>query len=151
MPGLVGKDQLSEQEISQQVATLCHLPAPHQAFLESAAPVVKQLRRRQFISDFVRLYHDQGVQALRPEDLRRVLVGLAKDLDDQAERVPAAAESESAVPPYNKRFTGRLDELMLLPERLNDDRSGVICGVHGLGGIGKTELAFTNALAFASA
>ena len=55
------------------------------------------------------------------------------------------------MPPYNKRFSGRLDELMALREQLQDDRAGVISGVHGLGGIGKTELAFTYAHAFAAA
>jgi hypothetical protein len=43
------------------------------------------------------------------------------------------------------------DELLALRERLKDDQAGVICGVHGLGGIGKSELVFTYAHAFASA
>jgi len=63
------------REVARKVAELCGLPAPHEPFLESAAPVVKQLRRRQFISDFVRPFHDEGVEALRREDLRRVLAG----------------------------------------------------------------------------
>ena len=51
-----------------------------------------------------------------------------------------ADASLSTVPAYNKHFTGRLDELLLLRERLiKDDRTGVIYGIQGLGGIGKTE------------
>ncbi len=88
---------------------------------------------------------------LRREDLRRVLAELAKDLDGRAELVRRAELSRSTVPPYNKRFCGRLDELLELRERLKDDRAGVVCGVQGLGGVGKTELAFTYAHAFASA
>src|SRR5262249_23566437 len=57
--------------------------------------------------------------------------------------------SESTVPPYNRHFTGRLDELVELRGRLVDNQAGVIAGIHGLGGIGKTELALTYAHAFA--
>jgi len=65
--------------------------------------------------------------------------------------VRGAALSENTVPPYNRKFTGRLDELLQLREQLKDDRAGVVCGIHGLGGIGKSELAFTYAHAFAAA
>jgi hypothetical protein len=96
-------------------------------------------------------FYRQGLDALRQQELHGVLAGLARVLDEGAAMVRAAAESANTVPPYNKRFSGRLDELLLLRERLKDDRAGVICGIHGLGGIGKTELAFTYAHAFASA
>jgi hypothetical protein len=141
VPGLLGAGALCEHEVARRVADLCAVPPPHEAFVESTAPVVKQLRRRQF--NAVQPFYQQGVDALRREDLRQVLNGLAHDLDQRAERVRQAAESPNTVPPYNKRFSGRLDELLALRERLKDDQAGVICGVHGLGGIGKTELAFT--------
>jgi tetratricopeptide (TPR) repeat protein len=108
-------------------------------------------------------FQTTGVEALRREDLRKVLATLAKDLKDRAQHVGDAAKSRSTIPPYNRRFVGRLDELALLRERLHQGRTGVISGhkgdlpedkstitsVHGLGGIGKTELAFTYAHAFA--
>ncbi len=109
------------------------------------------MRRRQLLLDFVQPFHNQGVEALRREDLRRVLSELARDLDEHAQLVAAAANSASTVPNYNPKFSGRLDELLDLRKRLKDDRTGVICGIHGLGGIGKTELAYAYAHAFASA
>jgi hypothetical protein len=79
------------------------------------------------------------------------LCGIGNGDNDDNVDPKRAGESESTVPPYNVRFSGRLDELLWLRHRLQDDRAGVVCGVHGLGGIGKTELAFTYAHAFASA
>lgn len=148
VPGLISGN-ISEQQVAQKVADLCGLPAPHDAFLNAASPVVKQLRRRQLNS--VHPFYHEGLDALRHEDLRRVLVDLAHDLDKRVARVRKAAESESTVPPYNRKFSGRLDELLALRDRLKNDQSGVVTGIHGLGGIGKTELAFTYAHAFASA
>ncbi len=151
VPGFTGKGTLGEQAVAQKIAELCHLPAPYNGFLASAAPVVKQVRRRQLLSDFAKPFADEGLDALRRDDLHRVLSTLARDLDHHAQLVTAAASSETTVPPYNKKFSGRLDELLELRKRLKDDQAGVVCGVHGLGGIGKTELAFTYAHAFASA
>ena len=118
-------------------------------FQDSAnpSPVLKQLRRRQFVE--VHRFYDEGRDALRREDLRRVLTGLAKDIDERADRVRSAAESANTVPPYNKKFSGRVDELLDLRARLKSDHAGVVCGLNGLGGIGKTELAFAYAHAFA--
>lgn len=149
VPGLVGKGQLAEHEVAKRVAKLCAVKLPGNGFVESAAAVVKEIRRRQF--NAVQPFYMQGTDALRRDDLRRVLAELAKDLDGRAELVRQAELSRSTVPPYNKRFSGRLDELLELRERLKDDRAGVVCGVQGLGGVGKTELAFTYAHAFASA
>jgi tetratricopeptide (TPR) repeat protein len=149
VPGLVGRDVLDEHEVARRVAELCAVPPPHEAFVESTASVVRQLRRRQF--NVVQPFYQEGLAALRRDDLRRLLTDLARDVDERAEQVRLAAESPNTVPPYNKRFSGRLDELLELRTWLKDDQTGVICGVHGLGGIGKSELAFTYAHAFASA
>jgi len=147
VPGLY--ESLSEQEVAQRVADLCGVPSPREEFLGSASAVVRQLRRRQ-LND-VQPFYNRGVEALREADLRRVLEALAANLDGRAEQVRRAAESESTVPPYNRNFSGRVEELLDLRQRLNDDRAGVIASIHGLGGIGKSELAFTYAHAFASA
>jgi tetratricopeptide (TPR) repeat protein len=150
--GLREQEMLSEQEVACQIADLCGLPAPHETFIAASSPIVHQMRnRRQITADFVQPLAEVGIQALLRDDLRRVLSRLARDLDERAGLVRKAAESKSTVPPYNKKFSGRLDELLALRDRLKDDRAGVVCGVHGLGGIGKTELAFTYAHAFASA
>ena len=100
VPGLVaaaGAPRLSEQEVARQVAELCGVPPPHAAFLDAAAPVVKQLRRRQI--NAVQPFYRAGVEWLRREDSRRVLQELARDLHERAERVRHAAESEHSVTP----------------------------------------------------
>ncbi len=151
VPGFIGKGALDDNAVALKVAELCGVPAPYEVFLASTAPVVKQVRRRQLLTDFTKPFADEGIDALRRDDLHRVLSTLAQDLNHHAQLVSTAATSETTVPPYNKMFSGRIDELLELRKRLKDDQAGVVCGVHGLGGIGKTELALTYAHAFASA
>jgi len=157
VPGLTGKGQLSDQQLAQKLAEISKLPEGDRAkLLAETPPVVKHLRRRQLTHNQpfcdVHAFFDAGLDALHREDLRQLLDQLAHDLDHHAELLAQADASLSTVPAYNKNFTGRLDELLALRERLiKDDRTGVIYGVHGLGGIGKTELAFTYAHAYASA
>jgi hypothetical protein len=109
-----------------------------------ADQILQQLQRRQYCD--VRPFFNEGLDALKREDLRRILADLAKGLDEQSQRVRHAAQSDNTVPAYN-RFSGRTDELLDLRERLKHHRSGVVCGIHGLGGIGKTELAYACAQA----
>ena len=157
VPGLTGQGQLSDQALAEQLAGLSPLADGARAkILAETPPVLKHLRRRQLTHNQtfcdVQSFYDAGLDSLRREDLRRVLNDLARNLDHHAELLRQADASLSTVPAYNAKFTGRLDELLALRERLiKDDRTGVIYGVHGLGGIGKTELAFAYAQAYASA
>ena len=66
------------------------------------------------------------------------------------ERIRNAGQSPNRVPPYNKKFCGRRKELNAIRQKLQDSRSGVVHGINSLGGLGKTELAFTYAHGFAS-
>src|SRR5882724_1076834 len=147
-PGL-DNEKHGEDEVAGTVAELCGIPPTGAPLLAGTTQVIRQLRRRQlrYVTHFFR----EGLSALRREDLRCVLQRLARDLEGGIEHLRRAAASESTLPPYNKRFSGRIEELLALRERLKDDWAGVISGVHGLGGIGKTELALTYAHAFAGA
>ena len=156
VPGLTD-GKLSEQDFSRQIADFLKISDSDRDKLLAETPhVVKHLRRRQMSHNLpshdVHSFYTEGVETLRRDDLRQVLSKLAQDLDHHAELLARADASDYTIPPYNKNFSGRLDELLQLREWLDkDDRTGVIHGVHGLGGIGKTELAFTYAWGYASA
>jgi hypothetical protein len=105
VPGFVGKvaglkeqKTLSEEEVARHVAELCGLPTPYERFVAAASPVLHQMRdRRQITAEFVQPLCDEGIKALRREDLRKALSRLAQDLDERAEQVRKAGESESTV------------------------------------------------------
>ncbi|HQZ67005.1 MAG TPA: toll/interleukin-1 receptor domain-containing protein, partial [Planctomycetaceae bacterium] len=154
---------MTEQQVAESIAQLTKrtLADLTPGLAADALKVTGEMSLRQLT--MAQSFYSQGLDSLRREDLRKVLAMLAKDLDDRAQHVADAAKSRSTIPPYNRRFVGRLDELTLLRDRLHQGRTGVISGhkgdlptdkiaitsVHGLGGIGKTELAFTYAHAFA--
>ncbi|MBI5832255.1 MAG: tetratricopeptide repeat protein [Armatimonadetes bacterium] len=156
VPGLIGEGYLDDQAVAAAVADLTGLTGSARAVMLAETPaVVQHLRRRQMSPSAPAVdataFYGLGGEALQHADLRQVLDELAHDVDRHAARVAQADSSLSTVPGYNPCFTGRLDELLELREQmLRDDRTGVIYGVHGLGGIGKTELAFAYAHAFAA-
>lgn len=156
VPGLTD-DKLSDHDFARQIADFLKISETDRVkLLAETPPVVKHLRRRQMThnqpSHDVHSFYTEGIDALRRDDLRQVLNKLAQDLDHHAELLAKADASITTIPPYNRNFSGRLDELLQLREWLDkDDRTGVIHGVHGLGGIGKTELALTYAHGYASA
>jgi len=151
---------MTEQQVAEEIARLFQRPADT-LLAREAVTVGAQVSQRQLTQ--VRPFYDAGLVALRHQDLLKVLAGLAKNLSTRSDHVEAAARSRNTIPPYNRRFVGRLEELELLRNRLHQGRTGVISGhkgnlpedksamasVQGLGGIGKTELAFTYAHAFA--
>lgn len=156
VPGLTDS-KVSDENFARQIADFLKLSDSDSArLLVETPPVVKHLRRRQMTHNQpfcdVHSFYSEGIETLRRDDLREVLNKLAQDLDYHAELLAKADASITTIPPYNRNFSGRLDELLQLREWLDkDDRTGVIHGVHGLGGIGKTELALTYAHGYASA
>jgi len=154
IPGLYSKPLLTEQEVAKEIANLSQHESNHQ-FVDEVVPLIREFRRRQLVAHVVenqiQPFQHQGMTSLKKETLRHILEQLGRDLERRSLDVQLAAESENEVPAYNKNFTGRLDELVELRRMLTDQQTGVIAGIHGLGGIGKTELAFTFAHAFASA
>lgn len=148
IPAMYGKPMPPEHETARQITELCKLPLPHDLFIRDAENLVRQFRRRQL--HVVQPFYNAGLKALQQADLRTQLQALAKSVTERVEQLDRAATSESTVPPYNPNFTGRVEELINLRGLLTNHHTGVVAGVHGLGGIGKTELAFTFAHAYAS-
>ncbi len=147
VPGFLSKPMLPEHEVAAKVAELCGF-APSERFTTDLCPVVKEARRRQLVNLVLPL-KNAGVKALQEADLKATLATLARHIEERVEETKRADASTNRVSPYNTKFTGRLDELLELRTMLTDNRAGVIAGIHGLGGIGKTELAYTYAHAFA--
>ncbi len=106
------------------------------------------LRRRQYVD--LRPWFPEGAEALRRDEVWRKMVLLEQQIADRLERADRAAASPTTVPPHNVNFVGRAEELRRLREGLALGRVGAITAVHGIGGIGKSALAFEYAHAFAA-
>ncbi len=151
VPGLVGPGQLPDAELARALAKL--FPPKDESleeFLAATATFIHQLRRRDFSHSHLPAAFAAGPSSLQQLQTRSVLATLAQDLEHHSQRVLRAAKSPSTVPTLNPKFSGRRDELFRLRKELVDNQTGVISAIHGLGGMGKTDLAFTYAWAHAS-
>ncbi len=147
VPGLTDSG-MAPADVSAEIEKLSQVQPPREDFLRETPPVVSQLRKRQLqpVHDF----YQKGREALLELDLRKTLTRLAAKVQGHKDRVTAAALADhNTFPPYNKNFTGRYEELRNLRLRLMQGSAGVVYGIQGLGGIGKTELALTYAQAYA--
>ena len=99
----------------------------------------------------VRPWRIEGIAALLRRDAVRDRLRLLDDEIDQRLRRMAQVTSSMAVnlPAHNRNFVGRHDELRQLREIVACNRIGAIAAVRGLGGIGKTALAYEYAHTFA--
>ena len=97
----------------------------------------------------LRPWFPEGATALAREQVRARVRGLG---DDIWKRIERARRSETAVGNlmrFNPFFVGRTAELQALDETLRRPASiGVVSAVHGLGGLGKTELTVQYAHAY---
>lgn len=105
------------------------------------------MRRRQYVN--LQPWRPKGIEALREEEVCRLIQGLDEQIAERMDKTAKAANSRSTVPSHNERFVGRKEELRKLHETLALGRVGAITAVHGIGGIGKSALAFEYAHAFA--
>ncbi len=88
----------------------------------------------------MRAWFPQGVAALDREDVRQQVRILCSSLWERIDRAHRAATIDGNIPPLNPFFVGRTDELQTLHSVLFAGRVGNIAVVHGLGGMGKSEL-----------
>ncbi|HWB54821.1 MAG TPA: toll/interleukin-1 receptor domain-containing protein, partial [Tepidisphaeraceae bacterium] len=96
-----------------------------------------------------RPWRDGGLEALQREDVRQRLRQLSQQIDHRIQLCDRVEKSPTTVPPYNPKFVGRVEDLRKLRHTLEENPVGALVGVQGIGGIGKTELAFAYAHAYA--
>lgn len=101
---------------------------------------LEDLKRRKYVD--LRPWWPEGMLALEREDVRRRIAALEDQIQERLERGKRRDESPTTVPPHNSRFVGRQDELRQLREALAKGHIGAITALHGIGGIGKSALAF---------
>ena len=108
---------------------------------------MRNLKRRQYLD--VRKWWLEGPLALAREDVRHRLELLDQQIGERLERLGRVQASPTTIPDHNPNFVGRMDELRRLREALALGRVGAIVALHGIGGIGKSALAFEYAHAYA--
>jgi tetratricopeptide (TPR) repeat protein len=90
-----------------------------------------------------------GVQALQDAEVRRRVKALGQGVHEQVAQARRARQAPGNLRRHNPSFVGRAAELRALRHQLSGGAVGVVTAVHGIGGMGKTELAVTYAHAYA--
>lgn len=116
-------------------------------FAEKAKAWIEKVSRRQRF-DFRPWYND-GADSLKETDVKTRLEELKKSLHDRILRMRRVANALGNLPAPNIRFVGREREMKLLHESVGLGKFGVLTAVHGMGGLGKTAIAFQYAYAYA--
>jgi tetratricopeptide (TPR) repeat protein len=90
-----------------------------------------------------------GVAALQDAEVRRRVKALGQGVHEQVAQARRARAAPGNLRRHNPSFVGRAAELRALRHQLTGGAVGVVTAVHGIGGMGKTELAVTYAHAYA--
>lgn len=107
----------------------------------------RNLKRRQYVD--VRNWWVEGPRALERQDVRQRLQDLEGGVRARLERLARMRASPTTVPDRTAKFVGRRDEIEQIRRTLAYGRVGAIAAVHGIGGVGKSALAFHYAHAYA--
>jgi tetratricopeptide (TPR) repeat protein len=110
------------------------------AFDQENAYWTQKIGTREYLD--LRPFFPEGPRALERPEIRLLLAGLDQQIAERLDRAKHVARSPTTMPRHNRDFTGRVEELHRLRQALFGGRVGVIAAVHGLGGIGKSALAF---------
>lgn len=116
-------------------------------FEEKAKAWVAKISRRQRF-DFRPWYHE-GADSLKRMDVKKRLEELKKALHSRIHRMRRIAKAPGNLPAPNARFVGREREMQSLHNSVGLGKFGVLTAVHGVGGLGKTAIAFQYAYAYA--
>lgn len=143
-----------DHELSQAMPGEAIAPiyiATHPTFEEQASDALNEwmhnLKRRQYVD--VRNWRSEGPRALQHEDVRVRLALMDQQISERLKRVTRVKASPTTIPEHNDKFVGRTNELRQLREALALGRVGAITALHGIGGVGKSALAFEYAHAYA--
>ena len=90
-----------------------------------------------------------GVKALQEAQVRQKVKALGQGVHDQLRQARLAKQAPGNLRRHNPFFVGRVAELRVLRHQLTGGAVGLVTAVHGIGGMGKTELAVTYAHAYA--
>ena len=94
-------------------------------------------------------WYTDGEAALRREEIRARLEALAKGLGRKLALAERGEQSPTNIPRHNRQFCGRIHELKALRQCFAEGEYGLTPVLRGLGGEGKSALAFAYAHAFA--
>jgi tetratricopeptide (TPR) repeat protein len=89
-------------------------------------------------------------RALQDAEVRRRVAALGLGISEQVRQSHLANEAPGNLRRHNPGFVGRRNEIAALRHQLAGGAVGVVTAVHGIGGMGKTELAVTYAYLFAN-
>ena len=106
----------------------------------------REVERVQF--EKLQPWFDDGVAALRDAQVRDRLKALGAGVYRHLRQARLAKQAPGNLRRHNPGFVGRVTELRKLREQLSGGHVGVVTAVHGIGGMGKTELAVTYAHAY---
>jgi tetratricopeptide (TPR) repeat protein len=117
-------------------------------FRAKAAAWLEKVSRRQRID--LRPWRDEGADSLKRMDVKKRLEELKESLRKRITRMRVISEVPGNLPAPNPRFVGREREMEMLHKATALGRLGVIAAVHGVGGLGKTAIAFQYSYAYAN-
>ena len=119
-----------------------------EGFRAKAAQWLEKVSRRQRID--LRPWRDEGADSLKRIDVKKRLEELKESLRKRITRMRVISEVPGNLPAPNPRFVGREREMEMLHKATALGQLGVITAVHGVGGLGKTAIAFQYAYAYAN-
>jgi hypothetical protein len=90
-----------------------------------------------------------GVEKLQEAEVRQRIKALGQGVHEQLRQAHLATQAPGNLRRHNPSFVGRVAELRALRQQLTGGAVGVVTAVHGIGGMGKTELAVAYAHAYA--
>ncbi|MGL5095440.1 MAG: hypothetical protein ACRDD1_07625, partial [Planctomycetia bacterium] len=131
---------------AESVATVYFVEVPGGGE-QANAKRLDELTRGNFTD--LRPWFPNGPRKLKEEEVQRRMDALGVSLWERIDRARRARAAPGNVERSNPFFVGRRQELMKLHDAVGVGTVGVVTAVHGLGGLGKTELASQYANGFA--